>query len=135
MKIKNLIGLLLVLLLSGCMTAQEHREAVQDGSNDRVTVGNVQREIKLGMAGSDVARVLGSPNIVTTDDERREVWVYDKFSTDTTVSETSGFGTLIILGSSSRAGSSSTTQRTLTVIIKFDKEKKVRDFAYHTSRF
>jgi outer membrane protein assembly factor BamE (lipoprotein component of BamABCDE complex) len=135
MKIKYLIGLLLVLLLSGCMTAQEHREAVQDGSNDRVTVGNVQREIKIGMAGSDVARVLGSPNIVTTDDERREVWVYDKFSTDTTVSETSGFGTLIILGSSSRAGSSSTTQRTLTVIIKFDKEKKVRDFAYHTSRF
>ena len=135
MKIKYLIGLLLVLLLSGCMTAQEHREAVQDGSNDRVTVGNVQREIKIGMAGSDVARVLGSPNIVTTDDERREVWIYDKFSTDTTVSENSGFGSLIILGSSVRAGSSSTTQRTLTVIIKFDKEKKVRDFAYHTSRF
>ena len=135
MSTKCLIGLLLVLLISGCMTATQHREAVQDDSGDRVTVGNVQREIKIGMAGSDVARVLGSPNIVTTDDERREVWVYDKFSTDTTVSETSGFGTLIILGSSSRAGSSSTTQRTLTVIIKFDKEKKVRDFAYHTSRF
>ena len=95
----------------------------------------MQREIKLGMSGADVAKVLGSPNIVTTDDERREVWIYDKFSTDTTVSEKSGFGSLIILGSSGRAGSSSTTQRTLTVIIKFDKEKKVRDFAYHTSRF
>ena len=135
MNTKYLIGLLLVLLMSGCMTATQHREAVQDDSGDRVTVGNVQREIKMGMAGSDVARVLGSPNIVTTDDERREVWIYDKFSTDTTVSENSGFGTLIILGSSGRAGSSSTTQRTLTVIIKFDKEKKVRDFAYHTSRF
>ncbi len=135
MKTKYLTGLLLVMLMSGCMTAQEHRKAVQDDSGDRVTVGNVQREIKIGMAGSDVARVLGSPNIVTTDDERREVWIYDKFSTDTTVSENSGFGTLIILGSSGRAGSSSTTQRTLTVIIKFDKEKKVRDFAYHTSRF
>lgn len=132
---KNILSVLLVLLLSACMTAPQHREAVQDNSNDRVTVGNVQREIKLGMAGSDVAGVLGSPNIVTTDDERREVWIYDKFSTDTTVSEDSGFGTLIILGTSARAGSSSTTQRTLTVIIKFDKEKKVRDFAYHTSRF
>ena len=129
------IGLLLVMLMSSCMTAQEHRKAVQGDSGDRVTVGNVQREIKMGMAGSDVARVLGSPNIVTTDDERREVWIYDKFSTDTTVSENSGFGTLIITGSSGRAGSSSTTQRTMTVIIKFDKEKKVRDFAYHTSRF
>ena len=46
----------------------------------------MQREIKLGMSGADVAKVLGSPNIVTTDDERREVWIYDKFSTDTTVS-------------------------------------------------
>ena len=135
MKTIYLTGLLLIMLMPGCMTAQEHREDVQDDSGDRVTVGNVQREIKMGMAGSDVARVLGSPNIVTTDDERREVWIYDKFSTDTTVSENSGFGTLIILGSSGRAGSSSTTQRTLTVIIKFDKKKKVRDFAYHTSRF
>lgn len=135
MKAKYLTGLLLVLLLAGCMTAQEHREAVQDDSGDRVTVGNVQREIALGMSGADVAKVLGSPNIVTTDDERREVWIYDKFSTDTTVSENSGFGTLIILGASGRAGSSSTTQRTLTVVIKFDKEKMVRDFAYHTSRF
>ena len=128
-------AIVLTLLLSACMTAPQHREAVQDTSGDRVTVGNVQREIKIGMSGVDVAKVLGSPNIVTTDDERREVWIYDKFSTDTTVSADSGFGTLIILGTSSVSGSSSTTQRTLTVIIKFDKEKKVRDFAYHTSRF
>ena len=135
MKIKYPIAIFLVLLLSACMTAPQHREAAQDTSGDRVTVGNVQREIKLGMSGADVAKALGSPNIVTTDDERREVWIYDKFSTDTTVSADSGFGTLIILGTSSVSGSSSTTQRTLTVIIKFDKEKKVRDFAYHTSRF
>ena len=135
MKTKYLIVLLLVLVFSGCMTAPQHREAVQDTSGDRVTVGSVQREIKLGMSGADVAKALGSPNIVSTDDERREVWIYDKFSTDTTVSGSSGHGTLIILGTSSISGSSSTTQRTLTVIIKFDKEKKVRDFAYHTSRF
>ncbi len=135
MKTKYLICLLLVLVFPGCMNAPQHREAVQDTSGDRVTVGSVQREIKLGMSGADVAKALGSPNIVTTDDERREVWIYDKFSTDTTVSGSSGYGTLIILGTSSTSGSSSTTQRTLTVIIKFDKEKKVRDFAYHTSRF
>ena len=128
-------AIVLTLLLSACMTAPQHREAVQATSGDRVTVGNVQREIKIGMSGADVAKALGSPNIVTTDDERREVWIYDKFSTDTTVSANSGYGTLIILGTSSVSGSSSTTQRTLTVIIKFDKEKKVRDFAYHTSRF
>ena len=33
------------------------------------------------------------------------------------------------------AGAASTSQRTLTIIIKFDRDQRVRDFAYHTSRF
>jgi len=42
---------------------------------DRLTVGKVQGEIKVGMPASQVAELLGSPNIVTTDDQRREVWI------------------------------------------------------------
>ena len=39
-------------------------------------------------------------------------------------------------GSAGRStGAASTSQKTLTVIIKFDEAKKVRDFAYHTSSF
>ncbi len=117
------------------MTAADHRAAVQDETGDRVTVGTVQKEIKVGMSAAQVAEALGSPNIVTTDEERREVWIYDKFATDVTVSEASGYGTLIILGASRRTGAGSISQRTLTVIIKFDKDKRVRDFAYRTSRF
>lgn len=126
---------ILSITLSGCMNAGEHRSAVQDDTSDRVTVGSVQREIKVGMSSAQVAEVLGSPNIVTTDEERREVWIYDKFSSDVAVSENSGYGTLILLGMSGSSGARSTTQRTLTVIIKFDKDKKVRDFSYRTSRF
>ena len=36
---------------------------------------------------------------------------------------------------SARSGATSTSQRTLTVVIKFDEDKLVRDFSYHTSRF
>ena len=32
-------------------------------------------------------------------------------------------------------GTSSVSQRTLTVIVKFDADKRVRDYAYHASRF
>jgi outer membrane protein assembly factor BamE (lipoprotein component of BamABCDE complex) len=109
------------ILLQSCTTVAEHRAAV--------------KEIKIGMSGADVAKVLGSPNIVTTDEDRREVWIYDKFSSDVSVSESGGYGTLIILGSSAKAGASSTSQRTLTVIIKFDKDRKVRDYSYRTSSF
>lgn len=137
-----------VLLLAGCMSASEHRAAVQeDPAGERLTVGTVQKEIRVGMSGAEVAAVLGSPNIVSTDEERREVWIYDKIATDTAYSSSSGgISTLILGGGGSvaggvggsgnqSAGAASTSQRTLTVIIKFDNAKKVRDFAYHTSRF
>ena len=143
--------LLLPALLQGCMSAGAHRAAVADDTKDRLTVGAVQREIVVGMAAADVASVLGSPNIVTTDEQRREVWIYDKFSTEVTYSQSSGGVSALILGAgpvgsgglgggvgagaSRGAGASSKTQRTLTVIIKFDENKKVRDFAYHTSSF
>jgi len=94
-------------------------------------VGVVQKEIKIGMPSSDVVLVLGSPNIVTTDDQRREQWVYDKVSS--TVSASTSGVYLIFAGVS--AGASSSSQKTLTIIIKFDKEGKVRDFAYHNSKF
>lgn len=138
--------MLIALLASGCMSAGEHRAAVQ-GEGDKLTVGRVQREIKVGMSGAEVARVLGSPNIVTTDEERREVWVYDKVATDTVYSESrGGVAALVLAGSGSvggaaapvygsSAGARTTTQRTLTVIVKFDKESRVRDFAYHASQF
>jgi len=102
---------------------------------DRLTVGKVQGEIKVGMPASQVAEILGSPNIVTTDEKRREVWIYDKVSTDRVDTSTSSHGTLIILGTSSSDSSSSTRQRTLTIIIKYDEEKKIRDFAYNYTQF
>ena len=102
---------------------------------ERLTVGKVQGEIKVGMAASQVAELLGSPNIVTTDEKRREVWMYDKVSTDRVDTSSSSFAGIIILGGSSRNSSSSQRQRTLTIIIKYDEEKKVRDFAYNSTQF
>lgn len=135
------------LILGGCQTVGQHKAAVQEDSGDRLTVGKVQREVRVGMPSADVASTLGSPNIVTTDEERREVWVYDKIATDRAYSSSSGGISTLVLGFgaasaggvgagvNSAAGASSTSQRTLTVIVKFDRDGKVRDFAYHTSRF
>jgi len=135
-------GLCLLALLGAC-TATAHRQAVQDDSADRLTVGTVQREISIGMPSSDVVAILGSPNIVTTDEERLEVWVWDKISTNVAYSRSSGAIAGLIVGSSgggggvasSSSGAASTSQRTLTVIIKFDAQSKVRDVAYRQSSF
>ena len=69
------------LVLSGCSAAQ-HRVEVRDDSIDRVSVGAVQREIRVGMTSGAVAEILGAPNIVSTDVERREVWIWDKISSE-----------------------------------------------------
>lgn len=148
---RNVMGVclsaaLLVGLLSACQSAGDHRAAVRD-DGDRLTVGTVQREIRVGMSGAQVAQVLGSPNIVSTDEERREVWMYDKIATEHVYSSSSGGVNSLILGfggsvaggvgagGSRSSGAAATSQRTLTIIIKFDHDGAVRDFAYHTSRF
>lgn len=150
---KRIIPALLLglTLLAGCMTTAEHRAAVRDDSGDRLTAGKVQREIKVGMTNAQVVEILGSPNLVSTDEKRREVWVYDKVATESAYSTSSGGVNALILGGAGSgglfggglgggnykqgAGASSTTQRTLTVIIKYDEQGKVRDFAYRQSSF
>ena len=87
-----------VLTLAGCMSAQEHKAAVQSEQGDRLTVGKVQREIRVGMSGGDVAAALGSPNIVSTDEKGREVWIYDTIATDKVYSTSSGGVSALILG-------------------------------------
>lgn len=144
---KYFIILIVAGLFLSCQNAKTHRAAVQDDTADRVTVGVVQKEIRVGMSSAEVAGVLGSPNIVSTDEARREVWIYDKIATDRAYSTSSGGISALILGWGSDAagglgagmsgssGASSTSQRTLTIFIYYDHDGKVRDFAYHSSRF
>jgi outer membrane protein assembly factor BamE (lipoprotein component of BamABCDE complex) len=126
------LGLCLSVIIVGCGGGGGTAEIKED----RLTVGKVQGEIKVGMPASQVAELLGSPNIVTTDDKRREVWIYDKVSTDRVdVANSSFAGIILIMGTRSSESSSSTRQRTLTIIIKYDEEKRVRDFAYNSTQF
>ena len=122
------------ILLSGCIMTHP-TNAGRDADATQLTVGKVQGEIKEGMPASDVAAILGSPNIVTTDEKRREVWIYDKVSSNRVDTRNSAYGTLILFGASSRQNESTSTQKTLTIIIKFDEQKMVRDFAYNYTQF
>lgn len=150
MNIKTLTTLAIAaaLPLTACQPASKHAEQVRANDSDRISVGKVQREIRVGMSSADVVTALGSPNMVTTDEQRREQWVYDKIATESVYSKSSGgVGALIIAipsaifgggaggSASADSGARSTQQRTLTVIVKFDKNHKVRDFAYHNSSF
>lgn len=141
------------MALAGCQSVGDHAAAVRQaqGTDDKLTVGTVQREIRVGMSSTEVVQVLGAPNMVTTDELRRESWVYDKISTETAYSTSSGGVNALVLGAGiigsalaggaggagyrSNTGAGSTSQRTLTIIIKYDESNKVRDFSYRSSSF
>ena len=146
-----LICIMVPGFMLGCMTAAQHQQELASTKEREMTVGIVQKEIRLGMSQADVAMALGSPNIVTNDGTGKETWIYDKIATEASYSTSTGgvsggvgaagiAGSALILGGvgggySKSAGASSTTQKTLTVVIKFDDKKKVSSFSYHASKF
>lgn len=150
--LKNLVCITVTTIsLFGCITPADHASRLQSSRDREFTLGVVQAEIRRGMSQSDVAQVLGSPNIVTKDRNGGDTWIYDKIASEASYSQDSGgvsglggaggtSGSTLILGGllgnySRNSGAASTTQRTLTVLIKFDDDNKVKDFSYHSSKF
>ncbi|UTW13164.1 hypothetical protein [Marinobacterium rhizophilum] len=141
------VMLLASIFMTGCMSAAQHKQDVNNDAGDRLTVGKVQREIREGMSSAQVAETLGSPNIVSTDQDGNEVWMYDKISTTKVYSTSSGGVSALVLGFGSSigggvapgysqgSGATSTSQRTLTIIIKFNENNRVKKFSYRSSSF
>ncbi len=135
-----------IVFMGGCVNASRHHKNLASSKEARLTLGTVQRTVREGLPQSEVVAALGSPNLVTRDQDGTETWVYDKVSTDSSFSSSSkGFRGLVAGGGSSaegaisgdyakQAGASSTSQRTLTVIIKFA-GGLVSDYAWHSSTF
>ena len=144
-------GLILSLLIfvGGCMTASEHQQALHSSQEREMTLGIAQKNIIVGMSQADVAEALGSPNIVSKDSEGSESWIYDKIATEVSYSRDSGgIGAgaggfvenwRVALGGgaaySKSAGAASQTQKTLTIVIKFDEISLVKTLSYHSSKF
>lgn len=119
----------------GCSTAADHQRSLGSTVERQTTLGIVQKEIRAGLTQDQVIGALGSPNIVTRDAEHRETWVYDKIATEASYSQSDVYGTILVLGGGRASGATATTQRTLTVVIKFDPDQRVDTFTYHASRF
>jgi outer membrane protein assembly factor BamE (lipoprotein component of BamABCDE complex) len=130
------IALAVVLMaFTACTTVTNHRSNLHSTQDQELTVGKVQKEIRKGMSGAEVAEVLGSPNIVTKDENEDETWIYDKIATEVSYSENQSAMFLFLGGTASQSGGAAMTQKTLTVVIKFDANSKVKAFSYHSSKF
>ena len=111
------------------------------------TLGRVQKELRQGLSQADVVLRLGSPNILTRDASGHEAWVYDRVFTEREVSSSGvgvggagmGGGDSFVAGGAIHAGRQTrkdrSSQRTLTVVVRFNSDGLVESFSWHDSRF
>lgn len=132
MKYNNILSIMVLATIPFLSSCSTNNYSLNE---ERMTVAKAQTEIKIGMPSSAVIEALGSPNMVTTDSERRETWVYDKVSTNVQSSSSASGVWLLLFSAGSKDRQTSSNQRTLTIIVKFDNNGFVRDFAYRTSSF
>lgn len=133
MTIKYLIpAILCASALTSCNAKHFYNETYKEESN--FTLGNVQKEICEGMSQDQVAIALGSPNIVTTDKDKKETWIYDKIATEVRQSGTSGL-ILFCQTGADYVSRRDVSQKTLTVVIKFSADRTVESVSYHSSKF
>lgn len=83
--------------------------------------------LKKGASGDEVIQALSSPNIVTSNKDGGETWIYDKIVTEV---ESAAEGNK----DSSRAVKVTST-RTMIVVIKFDQDRKVDTVQYRQTSY
>jgi len=139
---KFLTAIFLLMFLSHCEKEVRHSP---DNIN-KLTLGKVQQTLKKGMSQGEIIVALGSPNMVTSDANGLETWVYDKLSTEVNSNSQkksfnllggvigSKIGVGATGGSSSKNSNTSSSQKTLTVVLKFI-EKKLETYTYNASSF
>ena len=104
--------------------------------NSELTHGNVQLSIKKGeTTQTQVLEVFGAPNITSIDASGQEVWTYQRHATVSQGTSSSNYWTVVLAGGSNSAAGFEQSQRTMTLIIKFDERKIVSDFRSRSSEF
>lgn len=128
-----------ILIALGCATlaaCATPAPAPVDQRNSALTSGNVSMNLKVGeTTQAQVLEVFGAPNIVTMDGGRNTVWSYQRHATVAQASGSSNYWTIVLTGGANQAAGFSETQRTITLIIKFDNNNVVSDFRSRTSDF
>jgi len=147
---KNILTIITsTLIMFSCAPPEPIIIEVPVEKKDKLTLGKVQSQIKKGMNQSEVLRVLGSPNIVTKNSNRNEVWTYDKIGTSQSSSNNAsatygqaqlgrGFWAFLFGGTTNSVQSNSdrnTESKSLTVIITYDSNKVVSDFTYQSLKY
>lgn len=138
-----------VAVLAMVVSAAEagDREKAKPDAAAVFTLGTVQKELRTGLSQADVVERLGSPNILVRDGAGREAWVYDRISSEVEASHAGvrvggagagaggTFAGLVGISGGKSTEKVRSSQRTLTVVVRFSAAGAVESFTWHNSRF
>ena len=103
----------------------------QAQTSNNLTFGVVQQIVVKGASKEKVIEALGSPNMITSTSDKGETWIYDKISTtveNQSDASSASIGGGVIggiagifgsMGKSEATNKATSSQKTMTVIIKF----------------
>lgn len=121
-----------------------------------LSYGLITSQVQKGVTTqADLIQLFGGPNITTIDSDGNETWVYEKSASESEMVEDSSktgeyearrldlFFGLGLYGTRQASGTEATNSRTkfvhsiktLTVIVKFNKEKTVKEYSARAARF
>ena len=125
MRLTSLLKLYAALIFGVAMTTSQAQ------SFGNLTFGLVQQVVVKGASKEKVIEALGSPNMITSTSDKSETWIYDKISTtvenqsDSSSASVGGgvvggiAGIFGSIGKSEATNKATSSQKTMTVIIKF----------------
>ncbi|UNK77890.1 hypothetical protein MNQ96_09810 [Sphingopyxis granuli] len=129
-------------------TPAQARKKDEPSDPNMLTQGMVQMTLRVGTTTqAEIIDTFGAPNITTMDASGQQMWVYDRHAT--VMSDSSGGFSIGILGGAGGGGGgalgglgfgkrkseSSTSTRSMTLVIKFDSRGVVSDFKSRSSSF
>ena len=125
-------------LLAGCSTNSGPLVSIPSRSMEtqRLAVGAAQM-LKVGSTSERVIELLGSPNVVTNNEDGLETWVYDKVSKEVETVKTvkTVDGGWLFTPKQQQSVVSVVGERTMIVVIKFDKGHRVSNVRYRQTSY
>ena len=102
---------------------------------EEFTLGTIQQRLQAGMSQAEVASCIGAPNIVTKNAEGCETWIYEKTSQSNDSNYKKRWFWFLFFGKGDGCKHSESSQKTITVVVNFDKNSCLQTFTYNASSF
>ncbi len=124
---KNILFFLICLCLSSCSSGKQVEKPIDQLSKQQSS----RKTIHKGMEQNEVAKLLGSPSIVTKDRDGFSVWVYDKVAKMARHEEGED---KIVLDLDREIEKLNQKQKNYSVLLKFTSERTVKELSFHMTK-